>query len=157
MRNIRDRLYIATFCEKYREAIKDFGVGMEINHTCISHLLDEEGDKRQKLLDNEFTFGYLDGPTAPGQFSAQELKELGDDCRVVGITGNPVTHSKSPKMQNAAIKAAGINAIYLRFGSPDLAHMRDVMQEYDIQITTQELLALRTAGDIAALIERKRG
>lgn len=87
---------------------------------------------RQKLLDNEFTFGYLDGPTAPGQFSAQELKELGDDCRVVGITGNPVTHSKSPKMQNAAIRAAGINAIYLRFGSPDLAHMRDVMQEYDI-------------------------
>ena len=52
MRKIRDRLYIATFCEKYREAIKDFGVGMEINHTCISHLLDEEGDKRQKLLDN---------------------------------------------------------------------------------------------------------
>ena len=52
MRNIKDRLYIATFCEKYREAIKDFGVGMEINHTCISHLLDEEGDKRQKLLDN---------------------------------------------------------------------------------------------------------
>ena len=87
---------------------------------------------RQKLLDNEFTFGYLDGPTAPGQFSARELDELGDDCMVVGITGNPVTHSKSPKMQNAAIDAADLNAIYLRFGSPDLDHMRDVMCEYDI-------------------------
>ena len=52
MRNIKDKLYVATFCEKYREAIKEFGVGMEINHTCISHLLDEEDGKRQKLLDN---------------------------------------------------------------------------------------------------------
>ena len=52
MRNIRDRLYIATFCENYREAIKDYKVGMEINHTCISHLLDEENGKRDKLLAN---------------------------------------------------------------------------------------------------------
>ncbi len=52
MRNIRDKLYVATFCEKYREAIKDYKVGMEINHTCISHLLDEEGDKRERLIGN---------------------------------------------------------------------------------------------------------
>ena len=52
MRNIKDKLYVATFCEKYREAIKDYGVGMEINHTCISHLLDEENGKREKLLSN---------------------------------------------------------------------------------------------------------
>ena len=52
MRNIRDKLYIATFCENYREAIKIYQVGMEINHTCISHLLDEENDKRDKLLAN---------------------------------------------------------------------------------------------------------
>ncbi|MBR3260386.1 MAG: hypothetical protein IKF95_03460 [Firmicutes bacterium] len=52
MRNIKDKLYVATFCEKYREAIKDYNVGMEINHTCISHLLDEEGNKREKLIGN---------------------------------------------------------------------------------------------------------
>ena len=52
MRNIRDKLYIATFCENYREAIRDYGAGMEINHTCISHLLDEEDGKRDKLLAN---------------------------------------------------------------------------------------------------------
>ena len=88
---------------------------------------------RQKILNNEFTFGFLDGPTAPGQFSAEELAQLGDDCIVVGITGDPVTHSKSPVMQNAAIGAAGLNAVYLRFGSPDLAHMREVMCEYDVR------------------------
>ncbi len=87
---------------------------------------------RQAVLGNEFTFGYVGTPTAPGQLSADELERLGDGCRIVGITGDPVTHSKSPQMQNAAIAAAGINAIYLRFGSPDLAHMRDVMTEYGI-------------------------
>ena len=87
---------------------------------------------RQRILGNEFTFGYVGVPTAPGQLSADALEGLGDDCRIVGITGDPVTHSKSPQMQNAAMAAAGINGIYLRFGSPDLAHMRDVILEYDI-------------------------
>ncbi len=87
---------------------------------------------RQTVLGNEFTFGYVGTPTAPGQLSADELERLGDGCRIVGITGDPVTHSKSPQMQNAAMAAAGINGIYLRFGSPDLAHLRDVMTEYDI-------------------------
>lgn len=87
---------------------------------------------RQHILGNEFTFGYVGKPTAPGQMSADVLERLGDDCRIVGITGDPVTHSKSPDMQNAAIAAAGINGIYLRFGSPDLAHMRDVIIGYDI-------------------------
>ena len=50
MGNIRDRLYVATFCDRYIEAIRDFGVGMEINHTCISENLDEDGDKREKLI-----------------------------------------------------------------------------------------------------------
>ncbi|MBR5229312.1 MAG: sugar phosphate isomerase/epimerase [Firmicutes bacterium] len=37
----RDRLYAATFSDNFTEAIKDFGCGMEINHTCISELLDD--------------------------------------------------------------------------------------------------------------------
>jgi 3-dehydroquinate dehydratase/shikimate dehydrogenase len=88
---------------------------------------------RQRILGNEFTFGYVGSPTAPGQLSADELSALGDDCAIVGITGDPVTHSKSPQMQNAAMRKAGVNGIYLRFGSPDLAHMRDVITEYDIR------------------------
>ncbi|MBO6084041.1 MAG: shikimate dehydrogenase [Candidatus Methanomethylophilaceae archaeon] len=87
---------------------------------------------RQELLGNEFTFGYVGKPTAPGQLGAAELRELGDGCKIIGITGDPVTHSKSPQMQDAAMKAAGINGRYLRFGSPDLAHMRDVIIEYNI-------------------------
>jgi len=34
---------------------------------------------------------------------------------VIGIMGDPVAHSLSPLMQNAAIEAAGINAVYVPF------------------------------------------
>lgn len=35
--------------------------------------------------------------------------------RVVGLFGDPVTHSLSPVMQNAALRAAEINAVYVPF------------------------------------------
>ncbi|MBQ1228770.1 MAG: sugar phosphate isomerase/epimerase, partial [Firmicutes bacterium] len=35
-------LYAANFSENYPEAIRDFGCGMEINHTCISECLDDK-------------------------------------------------------------------------------------------------------------------
>ena len=88
---------------------------------------------RQRILGNEFTFGYHGESTAPGQFSADEMESLGDDCMIAGVTGHPLQHSKSPVMQNAAIKAAGLNAIYLRFDSPSLDNICDVIREYDIR------------------------
>jgi 3-dehydroquinate dehydratase/shikimate dehydrogenase len=88
---------------------------------------------RQKLLRNDFTFGYEGVPTAPGQLSAEELETLGDDCMLVGITGHPLSHTKSPAMQNAAIKAAGINGRYLVFDSPELDKVEDVIRGYEIR------------------------
>jgi shikimate dehydrogenase len=35
--------------------------------------------------------------------------------RVYGIVGHPVSHSKSPLMQNAALRAAGIDGVYVAF------------------------------------------
>ena len=88
---------------------------------------------RQRILGNEFTFGYAGTSTAPGQFSADEMEELGDDCMIVGLTGHPLSHSRSPAMQNAAMREAGINGRYLVFDSPDLEHVRDVVIGYDIR------------------------
>ena len=88
---------------------------------------------RQEILGNEFTFGYSDKPTAAGQFSTDEMESLGDDCSIVGVTGHPLHHTKSPVMQNAAIRAAGLNAIYLKFDSPTLDNICDVMREYAIR------------------------
>ena len=88
---------------------------------------------RQRILGNEFTFGYSDRPTAPGQFSTDEMESLGDDCSIAGVTGHPLHHTKSPVMQNAAIRAAGLNAVYLKFDSPTLDNICDVMREYGIR------------------------
>ena len=46
--NIRNRLHIATFSENAINAISDWEMGMEINHTCISEMLDDE--KRGELI-----------------------------------------------------------------------------------------------------------
>ncbi len=40
---------------------------------------------------------------------------LSGKTQVVGIFGDPVGHSFSPRMQNAAIKAIGLNAVYVPF------------------------------------------
>lgn len=88
---------------------------------------------RSTLLGNEFTFGFDGVSTAPGQLSADRMEELGDDCVLVGITGHPLSHSRSPIMQDAAMVSAGINGKYLVFDSPDLDRVEDVIRGYDIR------------------------
>ncbi len=41
--------------------------------------------------------------------------QLSGKTEVVGIFGDPVEHSLSPRMQNAAIKASGLDAVYVPF------------------------------------------
>lgn len=38
---------------------------------------------------------------------------MADDTRILALVGDPVAHSLSPRMQNAAIGAAGIDAVYI--------------------------------------------
>ena len=60
------------------------------------------------------------------------MSRMDDDTAVLGILGHPADHSLSPVMHNAAMDAAGINGIYLRFDSPDLEGLEDVIREYRI-------------------------
>lgn len=88
---------------------------------------------RQNILENEFTFGYVGEPTAPGQLSVTQMKELGDDCMITGLIGHPLSKSMSPAMHNAAFKNTGINGIYLKFDSDNLENACDVIREYNIR------------------------
>ena len=88
---------------------------------------------RADVLENQFTFAYSGQPTAPGQLSVEEMRELGDDPEIVGITGHPLSHSRSPAMQNAAMRKAGIRGRYLVFDSPDLIGLPEVIREYRIR------------------------
>jgi 3-dehydroquinate dehydratase/shikimate dehydrogenase len=66
--------------------------------------------------------------TAPGQLTARELRELyridqiDHQTEIVGIIGEPVGHSLSPHMHNAAFAASQLNAVYIPF------EVRDVNQ-----------------------------
>lgn len=67
------------------------------------------------------TFGSLEAGfiSAPGQPSIIELLDLynfrliGSDTKVHGVIGNPISHSKSPHLYNAAFKSIGFNGVYL--------------------------------------------
>jgi 3-dehydroquinate dehydratase / shikimate dehydrogenase len=64
--------------------------------------------------------------TACGQITVREMadiyrvKELSENTAIYGIVGNPVSHSVSPAMQNAAFKALGLDAVFLPFEVRDL-------------------------------------
>lgn len=88
---------------------------------------------RSGLLGNEFTFGYVGEPTAPGQLEADRMESLGDDCLVLGIVGDPLGRSRSAAMQTAAIEAAGIDGIYLPMETPDLDQVEEVIRGYGIR------------------------
>lgn len=66
--------------------------------------------------------------TAPGQLAWKELEEryraraINPDTPVYGVIGNPIGHSLSPRMHNAALAARGLPGVYLPFrveGDPD--------------------------------------
>ncbi len=64
--------------------------------------------------------------TAPGQLSIAEMRDgyradqLNRRTRTYGVIGNPIAHSLSPVMHNAAFKARGVNAVLLPFFTRDL-------------------------------------
>jgi 3-dehydroquinate dehydratase/shikimate dehydrogenase len=67
------------------------------------------------------TFASLDsaGGTAPGQITVSDMKRLyrwdaiNPETRVYGVVAQPVAHSMSPAIHNAAFDATGYNGIYL--------------------------------------------
>lgn len=78
------------------------------------------------------TYGAPDrgAATAPGQLPWSELRglyrahRLNARTRVYGLIGQPVAHSLSPAMHNAAFVAARLNAVYLPF---EVAELRDFL------------------------------
>ena len=58
---------------------------------------------------------------APGQLSFDVMKNLyhydqiDENTQVFGVLGDPIGHSYSPHLHNAAFREAGINAVYLPF------------------------------------------
>lgn len=64
--------------------------------------------------------------SAPGQLSLDEIvrthrvRRLTPGTGLIGIVGNPVAHSRSPRLHNRAFRDAGLDLVYMRFPVEDV-------------------------------------
>ena len=89
------------------------------------------------LSGSAFTFASIEegAETAPGQVTAHTLRtlyridKLNPETRIFGVAGNPIAHSLSPLMHNAAFHRQGVNAVLLPLKVRALADLLDLTLE----------------------------
>ena len=87
-----------------------------------------------------FTFGAaLPGEeTGPGQITGRTLhntyriEQVDTATRVYGVAGDPVAHSLSPQMMNAAFRRENLNAVYLALHAKSLADLMACVRDIPI-------------------------
>jgi 3-dehydroquinate dehydratase / shikimate dehydrogenase len=94
------------------------------NHKVVGICMGEQGIMSRVLglrAGSVFTFGSLSPgeETAPGQVTARALRDayrienVDAATRVYGVAGDPIEHSLSPQMLNAAFRRENLNSVYL--------------------------------------------
>ncbi|KAH7654243.1 3-dehydroquinate dehydratase type I protein [Dioscorea alata] len=126
-----DIVKIATTAVDISDVARLFQVLVHCQVPVIGMVMGERG-LVSRLLSSKFgmylTFCSLDEgkESAPGQPTISELlnlyriKQTRADTTVLGLISKPVGHSKSPLLHNAALKSAGVNAVYVPFLVDDL-------------------------------------
>ena len=77
--------------------------------------------------------------SAPGQPSVRELRDLyrydaiSASTDIYGVVANPVRHSMSPAMLNAAFGAAGVDAVYVPFLAEDVVDFVHAFRAIDVK------------------------
>src|SRR5271169_686850 len=87
-----------------------------------------------------FTFAAVSAgeETAPGQATAQELRSVYSidtvdaATRVYGVAGDPVSHSLSPAIMNAAFRRENVNAVYLALHAKTLKDLLNCVRQIPI-------------------------
>jgi 3-dehydroquinate dehydratase / shikimate dehydrogenase len=110
-------------------------------HSLIGMCMGEQGLISRVLgvrAGSVFTFGAVSAEekTAPGQATAQELRsdyrieQVDAATRVYGVAGDPIAHSLSPAIMNAAMRRENVNAVYVALHAKTLkdllACVRDI-------------------------------
>ncbi len=88
-----------------------------------------------------FTFGSAarGEETAPGQITASELRDtyriemVEASTQVYGVAGDPVSHSLSPVMMNAAFRRETVNAVYLALHAKNLKDLLACVNDIPIR------------------------
>jgi 3-dehydroquinate dehydratase / shikimate dehydrogenase len=112
-------------------------------HSLVGMSMGEQGFISRVLgvrAGSVFTFAAV-GPgeeTAPGQVTSQELRnvyrieQVDAATRVYGVAGDPVAHSLSPAIMNAALRRENVNAVYLALHAKTLKDMLACVREIPI-------------------------
>jgi len=108
-------------------------------HSMVSMCMGEQGIISRVLgvrAGSVFTFASAGAgqETAPGQVSAQELRsvyrieQVDVATRVYGVVGDPIAHSLSPAIMNAAFRRENVNAVYLALHAKTLKDLLTCIQ-----------------------------
>ncbi len=112
-------------------------------HSLVSMCMGEQGIISRVLgvrAGSLFTFGSASAgeETAPGQVTAQELRsvyrieQVDQATRVYGVAGDPVAHSLSPAIMNAAFRRENVNGVYLALHAKTLKDLLTCVREVPI-------------------------
>src|SRR6202521_2238661 len=113
------------------------------NHSLVGLCMGEQGIISRVLgvrAGSVFTFAAVSPgeETAPGQVTAQELRsvyrieQVDAATRVYGVAGDPVAHSLSPAIMNAAFRRENVNAVYLALHAKTLKDLLTCVREIPI-------------------------
>jgi 3-dehydroquinate dehydratase/shikimate dehydrogenase len=112
-------------------------------HSLVSMCMGEQGFISRVLgvrAGSVFTFASAAAgeETAPGQVTAQELRnvyrieQVDVATRVYGVAGDPIAHSLSPAIMNAAFRRENVNAVYLPLHAKTLKELLTCIREIPI-------------------------
>jgi 3-dehydroquinate dehydratase/shikimate dehydrogenase len=130
--SLYDNVVMMKFLEKYSHS-----------HSLIGLCMGEQGVISRVLsvrAGSQFTFGAMNPgeETAPGQLTARALRDtyridqVDAATRVYGVAGDPVAHSLSPAMLNAAFRRENVNAVYLALHAKTMEDLMACVQDIPI-------------------------
>jgi 3-dehydroquinate dehydratase/shikimate dehydrogenase len=131
-KTLYDNVSLMSFLEKHRD-----------RHSLVGLCMGEQGIISRILgvrSGSVFTFGALsaDDKTAPGQVTAQDLRstyridQVDAATRVYGVVGDPISHSLSPAIMNAALRRENVNGVFLALNAKSLKDLLACVKEIPI-------------------------
>jgi 3-dehydroquinate dehydratase / shikimate dehydrogenase len=129
---LSDNVTMMKFLEKFGD-----------QHSLVGLCMGEQGIISRVLgvrAGSVFTFAAVspDEKTAPGQITAQELRntyrieQMDAATRIYGVAGDPVAHSLSPVIMNAALRRENVNGVYLALHAKTLKDLLGCVRDIPI-------------------------
>ena len=135
-----DAIKIAAHANNYRDACRLLQLA-RANRRVVAIPMGEVGAAARILAlraGSALAYAPVEEATAPGQISLNAMKSLyradriNRRTRVYGVIGNPIHHSLSPLMQNAAFEERRMNAVCVPFLVRDLRDFIGAVAEFGL-------------------------